>query len=178
MFIGRGLNRKSLMMGFKTCVWQPLPDGWREAFDPVTNQPYYYNPSTHEKTWARPQVGGRAPGDGDAVTVTPVVPIQQPRNLQPGRRRNGAAPGGGGGGAGGGGAGGGGGGRGGGGGGEGGKDAAASCASALPTGGGGGGAGGNGGAAAAPRSAAAGADGAPGGPPAATNGGAALSDTL
>jgi hypothetical protein len=75
-------------------VWQPLPEGWREAFDPVTNQPYYYNPITHEKTWARPQQGRTSPNAADTITVTPVVPMQQPRSLQPSRKRNGSAPGG------------------------------------------------------------------------------------
>jgi hypothetical protein len=56
----------------------------------VTNQPYYYNPTTHEKTWARPKPGQQP---ADTVTATPVVPMQQPRSLQPGRRRNGSAPG-------------------------------------------------------------------------------------
>ena len=73
-------------------MWQPLPEGWREAFDPVTNQPYYYHPVTHEKTWARPQQG-RPPAPADTVTATPVVPMQQPRSLQPGRRRGGGGPG-------------------------------------------------------------------------------------
>jgi hypothetical protein len=39
-------------------VWQPLPEGWFEAFDANTKQPYYYNPSTRQKTWARPQPRG------------------------------------------------------------------------------------------------------------------------
>jgi hypothetical protein len=74
-------------------VWSPLPENWREAFDPVTNQPYYYNPITHEKTWARPKEGRASSAAADAVTVTPVVPMQQPRSLQPSRKRNGSAPG-------------------------------------------------------------------------------------
>jgi len=39
-------------------VWQPLPEGWKEAHDPITHQPYYYNLTTGSKTWARPVDGG------------------------------------------------------------------------------------------------------------------------
>lgn len=76
----------------RTCIWHPLPEGWREAFDPVTKHPYYYNPITHEKTWARPQVRPDSNSRPDAVTVTPLVPMQQPRSLQPSKRRSGALP--------------------------------------------------------------------------------------
>ena len=60
VLIGRGLDRRSLARGFRTCAWQPLPAGWRQAFDPVTRQPYYYAPALHRKTWARPQAPAAA----------------------------------------------------------------------------------------------------------------------
>jgi len=54
VFIGRGLNKKSLIEGFRTCVWVPLPDGWEEFTDPKTKQSYYCNRQTGEKSWTRP----------------------------------------------------------------------------------------------------------------------------
>jgi hypothetical protein len=66
-------------------VWSPLPDGWKEAHDPITGQPYYYNPTTHQKTWARPVEAKPAP---NAVTVTRLTSTEQPRALLPsGTRR-------------------------------------------------------------------------------------------
>ena len=55
VFIGRGLDRKSLVEGFRTCIWVPLPDGWEEFRDEQTKQPYYCNSSTGEKRWTRPE---------------------------------------------------------------------------------------------------------------------------
>jgi hypothetical protein len=70
---------------YRTCVWSPLPDGWKEAHDPITGQPYYYNPTTHQKTWARPVEAKPAP---NAVTVTRLTSTEQPRALLPsGTRR-------------------------------------------------------------------------------------------
>lgn len=63
-------------------MWQPLPEGWREAHDPVTHQPYYYNTVTQAKTWARPGVSGRPAAN--TVTATRLWSMEQPRNLQPG----------------------------------------------------------------------------------------------
>lgn len=34
----------------------PLPAGWFEAIDVTYNHPYWYNPSTGERTWERPKV--------------------------------------------------------------------------------------------------------------------------
>ncbi|GFR48893.1 hypothetical protein Agub_g10838 [Astrephomene gubernaculifera] len=55
VFIGRGLDRKALIEGFRTCVWVPLPDGWDEFRDPATKQPYYVHRASGEKTWTRPE---------------------------------------------------------------------------------------------------------------------------
>lgn len=32
-----------------------LPSGWFEGFDPTYSHPYYYNPTTGERTWIRPE---------------------------------------------------------------------------------------------------------------------------
>ncbi|KAG2501702.1 hypothetical protein HYH03_000203 [Edaphochlamys debaryana] len=56
VFIGRGLDRKALIEGFRTCVWVPLPDGWDEFRDLATKQPYYVNRNTGEKSWSRPEI--------------------------------------------------------------------------------------------------------------------------
>ncbi len=55
VFIGRGLDRKALIEGFRTCVWVPLPDGWEEFRDPQTKRIFYRNRSTGEKSWGRPK---------------------------------------------------------------------------------------------------------------------------
>ncbi|KAF8072590.1 Cbwd1 [Scenedesmus sp. PABB004] len=88
VFIGRRLDRKALMEGFRTCVWSRLPDGWQEYHDPVTLQPYYYNPNTNQKTWARPVDQPVCPS---AVTATRLTSMEQPRSLQPGAKRRGAS---------------------------------------------------------------------------------------
>lgn len=35
---------------------EALPQGWFEAIDPTYNHPYWYNPTTGERTWQKPQV--------------------------------------------------------------------------------------------------------------------------
>mmetsp|Transcript_39727 Transcript_39727/g.88270 ORF Transcript_39727/g.88270 Transcript_39727/m.88270 type:complete len:568 (-) Transcript_39727:740-2443(-) len=55
VFIGRGLDRKALMEGFRSCVWVPLPNGWEEARHPITKQPYYVNRALGQKSWTRPE---------------------------------------------------------------------------------------------------------------------------
>ncbi len=35
---------------------EKLPEGWFEAVDPTYNHPYWYNPSSGERTWERPKV--------------------------------------------------------------------------------------------------------------------------
>ncbi|GBF96617.1 hypothetical protein Rsub_09363 [Raphidocelis subcapitata] len=77
VFVGRGLDREELVKGFRTCVWQPLPEGWREAFDPRTGYPYYYNATTHQKTWARPQQAPQQPqppAAGDCADAPAAAP--------------------------------------------------------------------------------------------------------
>ncbi|KAF5840067.1 CobW/HypB/UreG, nucleotide-binding domain-containing protein [Dunaliella salina] len=54
VFIGRDLDRKALVQGFRTCVWSPLPEGWVQTTDPKTGQPFYWNKDTNEKSWLRP----------------------------------------------------------------------------------------------------------------------------
>jgi hypothetical protein len=55
VFIGRGLDRKALIEGLRTCVWVPLPDGWQEFRDPVSKRIFYSNKTTGEKSWSRPE---------------------------------------------------------------------------------------------------------------------------
>ncbi len=54
VFIGRNLDRKDLVEGFRSCVWVPLPEGWSEHFDPRSGQPYYVDASSGKKQWDRP----------------------------------------------------------------------------------------------------------------------------
>jgi G3E family GTPase len=88
VFVGRDLDRRSLMEGFRTCVWTPLPDGWREFCDPVTGQPYYCHAGTGRKTWARPEAARPAAG---AVTATRLQSFEQPRSSRPPPAGGGAA---------------------------------------------------------------------------------------
>lgn len=77
----------------RTCVWQKLPEGWLEFHDSITQQPYYYNPNTRQKTWARPV---EQSGDGVKVTATRLMSMEQPKSLQPSlnKRRSGSLAGG------------------------------------------------------------------------------------
>lgn len=84
VFIGRKLDRKALMEGFRTCVWSKLPEGWQEHHDPITAQPFYYNPNTNQKTWARPVEEAMCP---NTVTATRLMSMEQPRSLLPGSKR-------------------------------------------------------------------------------------------
>ncbi|GIL79726.1 hypothetical protein Vretifemale_8999, partial [Volvox reticuliferus] len=79
VFIGRGLDRKALIEGFRTCVWVPLPDGWDEFRDEKTKQPFYVNRRTGEKTWARPEIAC-------ARVVATQGATQQPSQLLPKRQ--------------------------------------------------------------------------------------------
>jgi hypothetical protein len=88
VFVGRGLDRRSLMEGFRTCVWQPLPEGWREFCDPVTGQPYYCHAASGRKTWARPEA---ARPDAGAVTATRLQSFEQPRSSRPAAAGGGVA---------------------------------------------------------------------------------------
>lgn len=81
VFIGRKLNRKALVEGFRTCVWTPLPDGWEEIFCPATLRPYYINRTTREKTWDRPDAIACA-----HVTATHAT-TEQPLDRLPRRAR-------------------------------------------------------------------------------------------
>lgn len=69
-------------------MWQKLPEGWLEFHDPITQQPYYYNPTTRQKTWARPVEDG----DGPTVTATRLMSMEQPKSCQPSinKRRSGS----------------------------------------------------------------------------------------
>ncbi|PNW72045.1 hypothetical protein CHLRE_16g684650v5 [Chlamydomonas reinhardtii] len=78
VFIGRGLNRKALIEGFRTCVWVPLPDGWDEFRDTTTKQPFYVNRNTGEKSWTRPEIAC-------ARVVATQGKTQQPSQLLPRR---------------------------------------------------------------------------------------------
>lgn len=70
-------------------MWQKLPEGWLEFHDRLTQQPYYYNPNTRQKTWARP-VEQDAPAT--TVTATRLMSMEQPRSCLPSlnKRRSGS----------------------------------------------------------------------------------------
>lgn len=76
VFIGRSLPRKDLEEGFRSCVWVPLPDGWKEHLDKKTEQPYYIHEGTGEKTWQRPSAAC-------ALVHTTEHSLEQPTELQP-----------------------------------------------------------------------------------------------
>ncbi|PNH03829.1 COBW domain-containing protein 1 [Tetrabaena socialis] len=76
VFIGRGLDRKALIEGFRTCVWVDLPDGWDEYRDNATKQPFYVNRNTGEKMWTRPEIAC-------ARVVATQGATQQPSKLLP-----------------------------------------------------------------------------------------------
>lgn len=69
-------------------MWTKLPEGWQEYHDPNTGQPYYYNPITNQKTWARPVEQPVCPS---TVTATRLTSMEQPRSCQPGSKRRSAA---------------------------------------------------------------------------------------
>ncbi|KAK9819918.1 hypothetical protein WJX72_003950 [[Myrmecia] bisecta] len=59
----------------------PLPAGWFEAVDPTYKHAYYYNPTTGERSWTRPQVSQPAP----AAMLTPsLAPPPSASALPPG----------------------------------------------------------------------------------------------
>lgn len=70
-------------------MWQKLPEGWLEFHDRLTQQPYYYNPNTRQKTWARP-VEQDAPAT--TVTATRLMSMEQPKSCLPSlnKRRSGS----------------------------------------------------------------------------------------
>ncbi len=54
---------------------EPLPPNWHEAVDPTYNHPYYYNPTTGERSWVRPKVlPPLAPGWEEAKDPASGVP--------------------------------------------------------------------------------------------------------
>lgn len=77
VFIGRRLDRKELIEGFRTCIWVPLPDGWEEFKDPQTQQPFYFNRKSGLKSWSRPNAIASA-----HVTATHVS-TEQPLSRKP-----------------------------------------------------------------------------------------------
>ena len=82
VFIGRGLDRKSLVAGFRSCVWTPLPEGWEEFQDPTTKKPYYANKALKQKTWTRPE-DVSAPVNVTATNAS----TQQPLEALPRKQR-------------------------------------------------------------------------------------------
>lgn len=70
-------------------MWQKLPEGWLEFHDSITQQPYYYNPTTRQKTWARPVEQELA---ATTVTATRLMSMEQPRSCLPSfnKRRSGS----------------------------------------------------------------------------------------
>lgn len=68
VFIGRDLDRAMLSEGFKSCIWQPLPEGWHEHCDQRTGRPYYHHAASGTKQWSRPSAGsaeGATTTDGE-----------------------------------------------------------------------------------------------------------------
>ncbi|KAG1667433.1 hypothetical protein FOA52_004850 [Chlamydomonas sp. UWO 241] len=76
VFIGKGLDRKGLIEGFRTCVWVPLPEGWSEFKDAKTGKSYYCNAMSGEKTWVRPN-------DASAYVVGSHASTAQPKKRLP-----------------------------------------------------------------------------------------------
>lgn len=76
VFIGRNLDRRDLVEGFRSCVWVPLPDGWKEHFDAKTGQPYYVDGETGMKQWDRPTAAC-------ALVKSSETSHQQPSQYQP-----------------------------------------------------------------------------------------------
>lgn len=75
VFIGRNLERRALVEGFRSCVWVPLPDGWSEHFDGRTGQPYYVDASG-TKQWDRPAAAC-------ALVTASETSHRQPHAMQP-----------------------------------------------------------------------------------------------
>ncbi|KAG1662674.1 hypothetical protein FOA52_014600 [Chlamydomonas sp. UWO 241] len=76
VFIGKGLDRKALIEGFRTCVWMPLPEGWSEFKGAKTGKSYYCNAMSGEKTWLRPN-------DASAHVVGSHASTAQPKKRLP-----------------------------------------------------------------------------------------------
>lgn len=76
VFIGRNLDRKALTEGFRSCVWVPLPDGWKEYFDKRVGRPYYVQEGTGKKQWDRPS-------NAVAFVRSTESSHMQPQDLQP-----------------------------------------------------------------------------------------------
>jgi len=53
VFIGRNLEKDMLEEQFKNCIHVPLPDGYKEHFDPKTCRFYYETPEGGT-SWVRP----------------------------------------------------------------------------------------------------------------------------
>ncbi|KAL6748377.1 nickel chaperone for hydrogenase [Haematococcus lacustris] len=81
VFIGRGLDRKTLVDGFRTCLWQPLPEDWHQAVDPSTKQTYYWNSSSGERSWERPRAPKGSPPPPHLTTHHATT--QQPVGVAP-----------------------------------------------------------------------------------------------
>merc|ERR1712039_172045 len=62
----------------------PLPEGWEEANDPATGNPYYFNRATNEVRWERPlpASGGGAPALVDSSQVVDRTAGKQAQSLQ------------------------------------------------------------------------------------------------
>jgi len=75
VFIGVNMSKESIREGLRTCVWIPLPEGWSEHRDEKTRRTYYFNPTTGEKSWVRPE--GLCPH-----VTTEEIPVRQPAHLR------------------------------------------------------------------------------------------------
>lgn len=78
VFIGKNLSRKALTSALRTCIWTPLPPGWREQIDHEGKELFYVHEETGHTQRETPTSMERP-----HVVVSDVVPTVQPEKLQP-----------------------------------------------------------------------------------------------
>eukprot|EP00803_Ostreobium_quekettii_P000872 evm.model.scf_84.11 EVM.evm.TU.scf_84.11 scf_84:127856-130906(+) len=76
VFIGKNLSRRGLTDALRSCVWVPLPDGWREEMDEESREPVYI----HESGMRQYNIPDYAPPHLEA---TEFISTRQPRVLLP-----------------------------------------------------------------------------------------------
>jgi len=76
VFIGKNLSRRGLTDALRSCVWVPLPEGWREEIDQDSREPVYI----HESGMRQYNVPDYTPPHLEA---TEFISTRQPRMLLP-----------------------------------------------------------------------------------------------